>query len=159
MKFKASLLVVRDAQASKRFYQDMMHAEVMLDLGDYVYFRDGFCLQQEETWLEFIGEENGPVVYGGRAGELFFEEDDIDAFLEHFSSFPDIKVLNPLREYPWGQRAMRFYDPDGHVVEVGESMEVVVKRYLKAGDSVEEVARKSMFPVSFVEMCLAEMKE
>jgi len=26
---------------------------------------------------------------------------------------------------PWGQRVIRFYDPDMHIVEVGESLESV----------------------------------
>lgn len=45
---------------------------------------------------------------------------------------------------------MRFYDYDKYIVEVSESMESVARRFLAQGLSVEETARRTMFPVEFV---------
>ena len=36
----------------------------------------------------------------------------------------------------------RFYDPDGHLIEVGESMKMVIKRFLDRGMTMEEIAEK-----------------
>ena len=44
--------------------------------------------------------------------------------------------------------------PDRHVVEVGESMEFVARRYLKSGMSPEETAAKTQLPLSMVESLL-----
>lgn len=45
-------------------------------------------------------------------------------------------------EHPWGQRVIRFYDLDGHLIEVGESMKLVIRRFQAAGMTPEEIARK-----------------
>ena len=43
-------------------------------------------------------------------------------------------------EHGWGQRVVRFYDLDGHLVEVGEDMGMVVRRFLRSGMTMEEVS-------------------
>ncbi|MEW9121058.1 MAG: hypothetical protein AB2421_00005 [Thermotaleaceae bacterium] len=53
-----------------------------------------------------------------------------------------------------GQRVIRFYDPDMHIIEVGESMETVVKGFIKQGLSIEETAERTQHPIEFVKRCL-----
>ncbi len=36
-------------------------------------------------------------------------------------------------EHSWGQRVIRFYDLDGHLIEVGESMAMVIRRFFRGG--------------------------
>lgn len=50
-------------------------------------------------------------------------------------------------EHGWGQRVIRFYDPDGHIIEVGEDMKMVINRFLDSGMTMEEVSKKWMFPL------------
>ena len=157
MKLEGTLLVVKDIDASRRFYQDLLFRTVILDLGVYVVFDGGFCLLTEERWAEFLDQKTVPFGYGNNVCQLAFEDDDIDAFMAHLQKFPGIKMLTPLKEYAWGQRSIRFYDPDEHIIEVGESMTVVVKRFLRSGLSIEETMQKSMFPREFVEMCAREL--
>ncbi len=45
-------------------------------------------------------------------------------------------------EHPWGSGVIRFYDLDGHLIEVGESMKLVIRRFQAAGMTPEEIARK-----------------
>jgi uncharacterized glyoxalase superfamily protein PhnB len=33
-----------------------------------------------------------------------------------------VDLIHPIVEQAWGQRVFRFYDPDGHAVEVGEPL-------------------------------------
>lgn len=89
------------------------------------------------------------LVSGPKNAELYFEEDDLDAFLKRLATL-DINYVHELREQPWGQRVVRFYDPDLHIIEVGEPMESVVTRFLKAGLSIEETAGRTSMPVEFV---------
>jgi len=158
MRYEGALLVVKDVEVSRRFYQDLLALEIVMDLGDYVVFK-GFCLLSEALWNEFNNGAGRPAHYGHNASQLAFEEEDIYSFLEHFKSFENIEILCPLKEYPWGQRSFRFYDPDGHVLEVGEDMKVVVKRFLKGGLSFEETVEKTMYPPDFVKSCLNEIEE
>lgn len=56
--------------------------------------------------------------------------------------YPNIKYLSNVIEYSWGQRVVRFYDLDGHLIEVGESMKMVINRFLTTGLSMEEISIK-----------------
>lgn len=158
MKLEGTMLIVKDMAVSRRFYQELLSGRVVLDLDVYVVFEGGYCLMTEGQWTDFLQNPAATCVYGNNASELSFEDDDIDSFMNHLGTFTDVEILTPLREYPWGQRAVRFYDPDRHVIEVGENMKVVVKRFLRAGLSIEETMHRSMFPRAFVEMCHAEMQ-
>ena len=62
-------------------------------------------------------------------------------------------LVQPLTEALWGQRAIRFLDPDGHVIEVSEPMQKVILRMLTSGMTEQEVSEKTMMPVEFVQKC------
>jgi hypothetical protein len=74
-------------------------------------------------------------------------------FVAQLSRTPDIGTFTPLQETAWGQRALRLFDPDGHVIEVAESMKAVVGRMLATRETVAGAAQKSMMPLSFVQEC------
>ena len=74
--------------------------------------------------------------------ELAFETRDFDGFLEKLEQYPGIERLGAVIEHSWGQRVVRFYDPDGHIIEVGEDMKMVVERFLSAGMTMEEVSAR-----------------
>ena len=50
--------------------------------------------------------------------------------------------LGDIIEHSWGQRVIRFYDLDGHIIEVGEDMKMVVNRFLSSGMDMEEVSAR-----------------
>lgn len=76
--------------------------------------------------------------------------DNLDTCQNKISDTEGIVFIHTAKEYPWGQRVMRFYDYDQHIVEVAESMESVARRFLAGGLSIEETAERTMFPVEFV---------
>ena len=157
MKFSGMLMVVKNMDVSRTFYQQVLRRTVVMDLDTYVVF-EGFCLITEPQWAEFQTRTDLVYRYGNNVCELAFEEEEFDEFVAHFRTFPDIEIMCELREYEWGQRSPRFYDPDRHVVEVGEDMKTVTKRFLRSGMTVEQTTEKTMFPKEFVEMCREEMK-
>jgi hypothetical protein len=85
--------------------------------------------------------------------ELCFEEEQFDIFLIKLKTF-DVKYLGNVIEHSWGQRVVRFYDLDGHIIEVGENMKMVIKRFQKAGLSMEEISQKMDASVSDLEKLL-----
>ena len=153
MKLEGTLIAVQDMARSKRFYHDVLGLDVVTDFGSNVTLDGGVVLQTLDTWKSFIRTDN--VVLPNNAGELYFEEDDIDGFAKHLDSF-EIRFVHTLFEHPWGQRVIRFYDPDGHVIEVGEKMDAVIRRFMNQGLSVEETATRMDVPLDFVQSCLHE---
>ena len=45
------------------------------------------------------------------------QEQDFDGFLDKLKKYPNIEYLGDLIEHSWGQRVIRFYDLDGHIIE------------------------------------------
>lgn len=154
MKFKNPLLVVTDMGKSIDFYKKTLGLRVIMDFGANVTLTGGVCLQTQDSWQEFIDAESKDIVFGGKNAEIYFEEDDFDTFIERLKSVENINYVHPVVEHSWGQRAVRFYDPDRHIIEVGENMKVVCKRFLDSGMSVEEVAKRMDTPEKFVRACM-----
>ena len=149
MKFKNPLLAVKDMPASIDFYK--LGLCVIMDFGANVTLTGGVCLQTLDSWQEFL--EGKPVLSGGNAGELYFEESDFEAFSEKLKKL-EIEYVHAVKEHRWGQRVVRFYDPDHHIIEVGEQMEAVVRRFLDSGMTEEQVAKRMDVPLKFVESCM-----
>lgn len=152
MKFQNPLLVVADLETSKKFYKDLLGLEVILDFGANVTLTGGVCLQTKETWMDFIGAKEDEIIFGGNNAELYFEEDDFDAFAEKLETH-DIVYVHPVMEHRWGQRVVRFYDPDRHIIEMGENMKTVTRRFLDSGMTEGEVAVRMNVPLEFVQSC------
>lgn len=57
-----------------------------------------------------------------------------------------MEFIHPIQEQPWGQKVLRFYDPDRYIIEVAEPLWVVVIRLHKEGKSIAEIAEKTMLP-------------
>ena len=153
MQFKNPLLVVSDMEKSKKFYKDALGLDIILDFGANVILTGGLCLQTKETWMEFIDAKEEDIIFGGKNAEIYFEEDDFDAFAERLKGLDNIDYVHPVIEHRWGQRVVRFYDPDRHIIEVGENMKTVCRRFLDSGMTEEEVAVRMDVPLKFVQAC------
>lgn len=150
MKLKNPMLVVTDIDKSVEFYNKVLGLRVVADFGANKTLTGGLSLQTAETYKEFI--ENDNITFGGNSFEIYFEEDDFDRFLERLENC-DIEYVHPVKEHSWGQRAVRFYDPDRHIIEVGENLKSVCRRFLDSGMTPEQVAERMDVPLKFVNIC------
>ena len=91
MKYNCTVISVADIKAARKFYEDLFGLEVFQDYGRNIAFTCGLALQQ-----------------------------DFDSFLHKLKKYPNIECLGEVIEHSWGQRVIRFYDLDGHIIEVGE---------------------------------------
>ena len=117
MKLKNVLIAVKDIERSRQFYQDLFGLELVLDNDGNMILTEGLVLQEEKYWKEFLGKE---IISENNSSELYFEEQNIEEFIEKLERYyPDVKYVNRLMTHSWGQRVIRFYDPDGNLIEVG----------------------------------------
>ena len=120
MKLKNVLIVVKDIERSRQFYYDLFGLETILDNDGNMILTDGLVLQEEKYWKEFLGKE---ILPESNSCELYFEEADIEAFIDKLERYyPEVKYVNRLMVHSWGQKVIRFYDPDGNLIEVGTPM-------------------------------------
>lgn len=158
LKFELALLAVRDIERSKKFYREVFDQQVVLDLGRNVTLSGGFALQQD--FDELVGIPESTVLHQSNNMELYFEVDNFDAFLNRLDTYPDgVTYVHAPKKYEWQQRVVRIYDPDWHMIEIGESMSFLACRYLREGYSVEQTAELIQHPVEFVEECRKGMEE
>ena len=138
MRLKNVLIVVNDMDRAIRFYKEIFGMQVILDQDGNVIMSEGLVLQDANIWQQFLDKELTPK---NNMTELYFEVNDIEGFVKKLeeSDF-EIEFVNKLMTHSWGrtkssglrscadrsgsgdQRVVRFYDPDGNLIEVGTPM-------------------------------------
>ena len=120
MQLRNVLITVNDIEKSIRFYRDLFGLQVLLDQDGNVIMSEGLVLQDAKIWREFLQRD---LIPKNNMTELYFEESDIEGFVKKLeeSEF-EIEYVNELMEHSWGQKVVRFYDPDGNLIEVGTPM-------------------------------------
>lgn len=117
MKLKNVLIVVKDIDKARRFYQDLFGLALILDNDGNMILSEGLVLQEEKYWKKFLGRE---IIPENNSSELYFEEADLEGFVEKLERYyPEVSYVNRLMTHSWGQKVIRFYDPDGNLIEVG----------------------------------------
>ena len=140
MKYGYAVIAVADINKARKFYEDLFGLELYQNYGINVAFTCGLSLQQEFDWLVNLPKEK--VLKNSNNMELSFEEEHFDQFLQKLKQYPDIQYLGDVIEHSWGQRVIRFYDLDGHIIEVGEEMKTVIRRFLESGMTMDQVSKK-----------------
>ena len=120
MRFVNPIVFVSDIDRSKAFYQDRLNLKIFRDFGRFVLFESGFGVHDGKSLEQTIWKktDEAPQRYGQRNVLLYFEDDDIPAAFEKIS--PYVELIHAVERQEWGQHVFRFYDADGHVVEIGE---------------------------------------
>ena len=114
---KNIVIVVENIEVSKKFYKELFGLSVVLDMGQNVILTEGLVLQEKQMW-----QESMDIAVKDKCHNiiLYFEERNIDYFLERLegNSF-EVQYVHPLRE-EGGRKVIRIYDPDNHMIEVRE---------------------------------------
>lgn len=147
MKFVCPLLVVADMQRARRFYETVLGLNVIVDFGENITFEGNFALHQQAHFQSLIDGKD--IKSGGNDFELYFEYDEMDDVNARLNN-NQVELVHPMREQPWRQRVVRFYDPDRHIIEIGESMEFLCYRLHREGLSSEVISQTTMMPEPFV---------
>lgn len=145
------VLFVRDAATSRKFYTELLQFTVIMDNGGTnLTFKEGFAVWQirpDNIIPKTLGAEN--ITNSGSTSrfELCFETDDLDQIYQTLKE-NEVAFLHEINTEIWGQRTIRFYDPDGHLIEVGEEMAIFLKRiYEEEGNNLEATAKRTFMPL------------
>jgi catechol 2,3-dioxygenase-like lactoylglutathione lyase family enzyme len=134
-----------------RFYKQLLGQAVKYDFEPNVTFEGDFSIHLKSRLRELMGGVvDIPAAGTARHGELCFEADDIDGLCERLER-EAVAFVHAIQEQPWAQRVARLRDPDGHLVEIGEAMEAVVRRLRGQGLSAEEIRARAGMPREFME--------
>jgi uncharacterized glyoxalase superfamily protein PhnB len=121
-----------------------------------VSFEGDFAIHLKSHFQSLLGDATQyPITRKANNGDLVFEVDAIEPLYQRLQQ-AGAKFIHTIQEQTWGQRVMRLYDPDGHIVEIGETMEGVVWRLHRQGGSIESIREKTGMPGEFVEHVIQE---
>lgn len=151
MKFICPLIVVNDIIESREFYEKVLKQKVKIDHGENITFEGDFAIHLKSHYKELI--HNKQIRRGGNQFELYFEYDDLDV-LEQKLKEAKVNWVHELMEQPWKQKVMRFYDPDQHIIEIGESMEHLVFRLKSEGLENKDIIKQTGLSKEFVDQVL-----
>jgi len=120
MRFVNPIPFVSDIARSKVFYRDLLGLKILNDFGNFVLFDTGFAIHEGKSLEQTIWGKSSETSasYGRRNMLPYFEHEDVDA--AYAAIAPHVDLIHPVEKQEWGQRVFRFYDPDGHAVEIGE---------------------------------------
>jgi len=113
-----SVIFVRDMEAMRRFYEDVMGFELIRELSTgWVEYRVG------ENTLALARHsrtaKDAPIPSGSASMQLAFKVPvpDVDRCANELSA-KGVTLLSPPTNLPFGHRAMFFRDPDGNLLEI-----------------------------------------
>ena len=138
--FHSPVIFVKDIEISKRFYSEILDQETEHDFGKNVLFKSRLSL-----WQVLPEHEIGQVTVSpskGNTMELYFETLDIQKSYKTIVEC-GCRMLHELKTESWGQKTFRFFDPDGHLIEIGESLKTFIGRIYRETSSIMETALRT----------------
>jgi len=138
--YTSAVLLTRQYDRMVEFYRNVLEQEIKYDFDGCIQFECGLSI-----WR---AREDHPVSKalnsrGGNAAlEVCFETEDLNAQAAQIAE-TGVTLAHGVIEESWGQRTLRFFDPDGNLVELGESMPAFCKRLHQSGMSVKEIGKKT----------------
>lgn len=79
MTYSGTLIVVNDCTRALKFYSDMFELALIRDNGGNMELTDHLYLQERRYWEKFTDRN---VITRNNSTELYFEEQDIEAFVD-----------------------------------------------------------------------------
>ena len=117
MKYKGTPIVVKDCNRALKFYRGLFGFQLLHDNDGNMELTNNLYLQESGYWEQFTKRN---IITKSNQSELYFEEADIEKFVARLEMlYPETEYVNRLMTHSWGQKAVRFYDPDGNLIEVG----------------------------------------
>jgi catechol 2,3-dioxygenase-like lactoylglutathione lyase family enzyme len=134
----------------KAFYQEVLQQEIDVDFGNCIGFKNGISLWKltnDYPIAKKLGKTFDPA--GNNNLEICFETNNYETVLAKLKKH-DLMYLHETTEERWGQKTMRFYDPENNLIEIGETIPCFVKRFKNQGMTESEVSERTSVPLEMV---------
>lgn len=128
--FYNTIVLVKDLKKSKDFYTNVLGLKIEMEYETILFFENHFVIHDGQALLNTIYSKKPAFNFrkGSKNIDIYLETDDIE---ESYGTVVQskTKIIHGIKEQAWGQKVFRFYDPDSHIVEIGEAMHL---EYLKS---------------------------
>ena len=151
LRFHSTALFVTDIERSKHFYTSLLGQTIDLDFGNNVILSCGVTLwqiQPDHIISQSLGKRIRPEHQCNRF-ELYFETPEIERIFKQLCK-AGTDMLHPVHLEQWGQKTIRFFDPDRHLIEIGEPLETFIGRLYAEGMTPAQINAKTGVPLNKV---------
>lgn len=155
MQFICTLVVVEDIARSRYLYETLLKQKVVADFGENIGF-GGFALHKREHFQQLL--DGKQIASQTHNFELYFEHDDLETIAKKLEE-EQLEFVHPIREQPWKQQVLRFYDYDHNVIEIGERLQHVAYRLHQEGRPLDEIAQITYLPIPAIEAAIREYED
>lgn len=114
-----TIILVENIEISKSFYTKVMGLEILHDWDNMVIFKERFSIHKADALLP--KNETEKLISGGKQGRgnvvVYFETDQLE---KTYTAMLDnqVPIIHGIIKLPW-QKIFRVFDPDGHIIEIG----------------------------------------
>ena len=153
-----TIIYCKNIEKSRKFYETILGLSLNQDFTDVVFYEEGVAIWEIKE-SHSLSKKLGSRFFEseGKPFELYFEINDWENFIDGLKK-RDVQYVQVPHTEPWGQRTVRFFDPDLNIVEVGEPLEVFIRRLHENGKSKEEIAEMNGLSINEVDSILRAHK-
>ncbi|MDP4117395.1 MAG: VOC family protein [Bacteroidota bacterium] len=120
IRFRNVILLTSDIEKSKNFYCNIIGLSIKQDFKTFVLFEGNFSIHTADLFYEYIDKQYHGEKMGQNNLDLYFSTSDLLSMQEKLKD-AGIPFIHEIRKQAWGESIIRIYDPDGHIVEIGDA--------------------------------------
>jgi len=120
--FVNTIVFVKDLERSKAFYTELLDQKILEDFRTITFFENHLVLHQANSIIKTVFKKCSFKMafrQGRRNVLIYFETKELQAMFKRIKE-AEVPMIHGIERQAWGQKVFRFYDPDRHIVEVGE---------------------------------------
>lgn len=119
IRFRNGILLVKDIQVSKHFYQEVLGLKVVQDYDTFIMFQDNFSIHTADLFYEYINKPYHGEKMGRDNVDCYFTTPELETVQSRLKE-QGVEFIHEIRLHAWGEKVIRIYDPDGHILEIGD---------------------------------------
>ena len=119
VQFCNPIVFVQDMEASKAFYHNLLGIEIKEDFDSFVLLEGNLGLHRADVFYDYLKKPYSGEAMGRDNLDLYFTSDHLPELQQRLID-AGFEVFFPLQQTAWGETLFRVYDPDRHIVEIGD---------------------------------------
>ena len=122
--FYNTIVFVNDMVKARYFYENVLKLKIEVDYDVLVIYENRLAIHEGNKLQKTIfGKVQSRLQkrFGRKNIDIYFETNELGK-MEKLLEKEDVKFIHKIQQQEWGQKVLRCYDPDMHIVEIGEPL-------------------------------------
>jgi|AGTN01.2.fsa_nt_gi Glyoxalase/Bleomycin resistance protein/Dioxygenase superfamily. len=120
IRFNNPIIFSGDIERSKAFYHGLLGLAVIQDSGSFVLLEGNLGLHSADVFYEYLKKPYRGESMGRDNLDLYFTATGLEEVQQRLKE-AGVPFIHGIQRCPWGETVLRVYDPDGHIVEIGDA--------------------------------------